>query len=70
MRIGVAPASEAGMFEVQEVLVPDTDQGFDPTFRPLPNGMRFQASTMDGARDLAQVAAEQLEALGHEVRVL
>ncbi len=69
MRIGVTP-TEHGMFEVQEVVLPETDKGFDPTFRPLPNGVRFQASTMEGARELAQVAAEQLDALGYEVRVL
>lgn len=67
MKITAAPADN-GMFEVQEVILPEGKT--DPTFKPLPYGIRYQASTPEGCRELAQVAAEQLDALGYDVRVL
>lgn len=72
MTITVAPA-ENGMFEVQRAILPDVipaDGAINPDFLPLPSGIRFQASTVEGCRALAEVAAEQLDAIGYEVSVL
>jgi hypothetical protein len=63
-----AVAADNGMFDVQEVIMREGE--IMPDFKPLPMGIRFQASTETLAKELAQVAAEQLDALGYDVRVL